>query len=186
MPIFALPPDLQTGTMRSPAPGYGDDSVAELYFEDFEPGRTFQGATRISVDRESIRSFAAAFDPQPFHLDDEAAKSTIFSGLAASGWHTSAITMRLLVDSELKVAGGLVGLGIEELKWPRPVRPGDELRVQAEVLNVRESKSRPQQGLVRVRNTTLNQRDEVVQVSVSTLIVPRRPAAAGASEAKTV
>jgi len=159
--------------------------VAAHYFEDFEPGRTFSGSTRISVDAEAIRTFAAAFDPQPFHLDAEAAKETIFAGLAASGWHTSAITMRLLVDSELEVAGGLVGLGIEELKWPRPVRPGDELRVQAEVLEVRESKSRPQQGLVRVRNTTLNQRDEVVQVSVSTLIVPRRPGAAGAGEAKT-
>jgi acyl dehydratase len=159
--------------------------VADHYFEDFEPGRKFIGSTRIGVDAESIRTFAAAFDPQPFHLDDDAAKGTIFSGLAASGWHTSAITMRLLVDSELKVAGGLVGLGIEELKWPRPVRPGDELRVQAEVLDVRESKSRPWQGLVRVRNTTLNQRDEVVQVSVSTMIVPRRPAAADATDAKT-
>jgi acyl dehydratase len=171
--------------MRTPAYGTGDDSVADHYFEDFEPGRKFIGSTRISVDADSIRTFAAAFDPQPFHLDDEAAKGTIFSGLAASGWHTSAITMRLLVDSELKVAGGLVGLGIEELKWPRPVRPGDELRVQAEVLDVRESKSRPQQGLVRVRNTTLNQRDEVVQVSVSTMIVPRRPGAAEVTDAKT-
>jgi acyl dehydratase len=159
--------------------------VAELFFEDFEPGQTFSGSTRVGVDADSIRTFAAAFDPQPFHLDDVAAKDTLFAGLAASGWHTSAMTMRLLVDSELKVAGGLVGLGIEELKWPRPVRPGDELRVQAEVLDVRESKSRPRQGLVRVRNTTLNQRDEVVQVSVSTMIVPRRPAAADATDAKT-
>jgi len=159
--------------------------VAELFFEDFEPGQTFSGSTRLSVDADSIRTFAAAFDPQPFHLDDVAAKDTLFAGLAASGWHTSAMTMRLLVDSELKVAGGLVGLGIAELKWPRPVRPGDELRVEAEVLEVRESRSRPQQGLVRVRNTTLNQRDEVVQVSVSTLIVPRRPGALGATEAKT-
>jgi acyl dehydratase len=162
---------------------YGDDSVVSYYFEDFEPGQTFSGSTRIGVDTESIRSFAAEFDPQPFHLDEDAAKDTIFSGLAASGWHTSAITMRLLVDSDLKVAGGLVGLGLEELKWPRPVRPGDELRVQAEILDVRGSRSRPQQGLVRVRNTTLNQRNEVVQVSVSTLIVPRRPNAAAAPEA---
>jgi acyl dehydratase len=159
--------------------------VAELFFEDFEPGQTFSGSTRVGVDADSIRTFAAAFDPQPFHLDDVAAKDTLFAGLAASGWHTSAMTMRLLVDSELKVAGGLVGLGIAELKWPRPVRPGDELRVEAEVLEVRESRSRPQQGLVRVRNTTLNQRDEVVQVSVSTLIVPRRPGASGTTEAET-
>jgi acyl dehydratase len=153
--------------------------LAENYFEDFEPGQVFAGVNRITLDTKSIKAFAAEFDPQPFHVDEEAAGRSIFAGLAASGWHTSAVTMRLLVDSDLRVAGGLVGLGVEELRWPRAVRPGDELRVEAEVLAVRESKSRPQQGLVRVRNTTLNQRDEVVQVSVNTLIVPRRPAAAG-------
>ncbi|MGH8168724.1 MAG: MaoC family dehydratase [Woeseiaceae bacterium] len=148
--------------------------MTELYFEDFEAGRTFSGPARIRVKREDIVRFATEFDPQPFHLDEEAAKDTIFAGLAASGWHTSAMTMRLLVDSELKVAGGLIGLGMEELRWPRPVRAGDELRIESEVLDTRESKSRPQQGLVRVRNTTFNQRDEVVQLSVSTMIVPRR------------
>jgi acyl dehydratase len=110
-------------------------------------------------------------------MDEEAAKETIFAGLAASGWHTSAITMRLLVDSELQIQGGLVGLGLQELRWPRPVRPGDELRVETEVLDIRASKSRPQQGLVRARNTTLNQNDEVVQISVNTMIVPRRAGA---------
>lgn len=153
----------------------GDIALDVHYFEDFEPGQVFAGTNRITLDAESIKTFAAEFDPQPFHLDDEAAKQTIFSGLAASGWHTGAVTMRLLVDSDLKIAGGLVGLGLEELRWPRPVRPGDELRVQAEVLEVRESKSRPQQGLIRVRSTTLNQCNEVVQISVSTMIVPRRP-----------
>ncbi|HWM27923.1 MAG TPA: MaoC family dehydratase [Woeseiaceae bacterium] len=148
--------------------------MTELYFEDFEAGLTFNGSARFRVQREDIVRFATEFDPQPFHLDEEAAKDTIFAGLAASGWHTSAMTMRLLVDSELKVAGGLIGLGMEELRWPRPVRAGDELRIESEVLDTRESKSRPQQGLVRVRNTTFNQRDEVVQLSVSTMIVPRR------------
>jgi len=148
------------------------------YFEDFEPGQTFRGSTRLRPDRQSIIDFAARYDPQPFHLDDEAAKGTIFAGLAASGWHTAAITMRLLVDSDLKIAGGLVGAGMEELRWPRPVRPGDELRVEAEVLSVRESKSRPHQGIVRVRSTTLNQNDEPVQVCVSAMIVPRRSASA--------
>lgn len=152
-----------------------DDVLVENYFEDFEACQVFAGASTITLDAESIKSFAAEFDPQPFHLDEEAAGRSIFSGLAASGWHTSAVTMRLLVDSDLRVAGGLVGLGVEELRWPRAVRPGDELRVEAEVLEVRESKSRPQQGLVRVRITTLNQRNEVVQVSVNTIIVPRRP-----------
>ena len=150
--------------------------MTELYFEDFEAGLTFNGSARFRVQREDIVRFATEFDPQPFHLDEEAAKDTIFAGLAASGWHTSAMTMRLLVDSELKVAGGLIGLGMEELRWPRPVRAGDELRIESEVLDTRESKSRPQQGLVRVRNTTFNQRDEVVQLSVSTMIVPRRAA----------
>jgi acyl dehydratase len=171
--------------MRAPVFACGGDGVVQYYFEDFEPGQVFTGSKRIRLDRKSITAFAAQFDPQPFHLDDDAAKSSIFSGLAASGWQTSAITMRLLVDSDLKVAGGLVGLGIDELKWPRPVRPGDELRVQAEVLTVRDSKSRPQHGLIRVRNTTLNQRDEVVQTSVSTMIVPRRPATETTSSFRT-
>jgi acyl dehydratase len=114
------------------------------------------------------------FDPQPFHLDEHAAKRSVFGGLAASGWHTTALTMRLLVDSDLRIAGGLIGLGFEELRWPRPVRPGDELRVESLVLEKRESKSRPQQGLLKMRNTTINQHDEPVQLSVGTLIVPRR------------
>lgn len=148
------------------------------YLEDFKPGQIIHGSTRLHVDQEAIKDFARAFDPQPFHLDDEAAKDSIFAGLAASGWHTSAMTMRLLVDSDLKVAGGLIGLGLEELRWPRPVRPGDELRVRVEILAVRESRSRPTQGLVRTKTTTLNQDDEVVQESVNTLIVPRRTSGA--------
>jgi acyl dehydratase len=157
--------------------------VPQQYFEDFEPGQIFRGSTRIRVDEQSITDFAAQYDPQPFHLDGEAAKETIFGGLAASGWHTAAVTMRLLVDSDLKIAGGLVGAGMEELRWPRPVRPGDELRVEAEVLSVRESKSRPHQGIIRVRSATLNQNDEVVQVTVSTMIVPRRVAGSATAPA---
>jgi acyl dehydratase len=149
--------------------------LADLYYEDFRPGQVFRGSPRIHVDEDAIKSFAEAFDPQPFHLDAAAAKHSIFGGLAASGWHTSALTMRLLVDSEFKVAGGLVGLGLKELRWPRPVRPGDDLHVQVEILAVRESKSRPEQGLVTIRTTTLNQQDEIVQETVNTLIVPRRP-----------
>ena len=149
--------------------------MPQHYFEDLEAGQVFRGEGRIVLDAQSIKDFAARYDPQPFHLDEEAAKDTIFAGLAASGWHTAAVTMRLLVGSSLKVAGGLVGAGMEELRWPTPVRPGDELRVEAEVLGKRESKSRPQQGIVRVRTTTLNQNDEVVQLSVNTMIVPRRP-----------
>ena len=114
------------------------------------------------------------FDPQPFHLDEEAAQHTIFKGLAASGWHTAALTMRLLVESEVKPAGGLVGAGFDEFRWPRPVRPGDELHIESEVLEVRPSKSRPTQGMIKVRITTLNQNDEPVQIQVVNIVVPLR------------
>ena len=147
--------------------------MAERYLEDFAAGQSF-GSGRLRVDKERIKSFAAEFDPQPFHLDEEAARGTIFQGLAASGWHTAALTMRLLVDSDFKPAGGIVGAGFDEFRWPRPVRPGDELRVEVEVLEVRPSKSKPDQGLIKVRTTTLNQHGEAVQVNVGNLIVPRR------------
>jgi acyl dehydratase len=156
-----------------------DDTSEEhmtRYLEDFEPGQRF-GSGRLSVQSERIKSFAAEFDPQPFHLDEATARQTFFKGLAASGWHTAALTMRLLVDSEFKPAGGVIGAGFEEMRWPRPVRAGDELRVESEVLEVRPSKSRPDQGLIKVRTTTLNQHDEPVQVFVANLIVLRRPAA---------
>jgi acyl dehydratase len=145
-----------------------------LYLEDLETGQVFRGSTHIRVTVEDIIRFAREYDPQPFHLDDKAAKESIFGGLAASGWHTAAMTMRMLVDGDCRIAGGLIGLGFEELRWPRPVRPGDELRVQSEILEKRESKSRQDQGLVKLRNSTFNQHDEPVQVSIGTLIVPRR------------
>jgi len=146
------------------------------YLDDFAVGQRFGGSTRLRVDAARIKSFAAEFDPQPFHLDEVAAGKSFFGGLAASGWHTAAMTMRLLVDSDLRPAGGIVGAGFEEFRWPLPVRPGDELRVESEILEVRPSKSRPTQGMLKVRTSTLNQRDEVVQASVVSLVVPRRPA----------
>src|SRR5215217_7844612 len=120
--------------------------MTERYLEDFEAGQTFRSG-RIPIDAERIKSFAAEFDPQPFHLEERAAADSIFRGLAASGWHTAAITMRLLVDSDLKPAGGIVGAGFDEFRWPRPVRPGEVLRVESEVLETRASKSRPEQGV---------------------------------------
>ncbi|HEX9536208.1 MAG TPA: MaoC family dehydratase [Stellaceae bacterium] len=141
--------------------------------EDFAVGQTF-GSRRVRVDKEQIKRFAAEFDPQPFHLDEDAARDTIFRGLAASGWHTAALTMRLLVESEFNPVGGIVGAGFDELRWPLPVRPGDELRVESEVLEVRPSKSHSNQGLIKVRTTTLNQNGEAVQAFVANLIVPRR------------
>jgi acyl dehydratase len=158
--------------------------MSEHYLEDFAVGQTF-GSGQQRVDEERIKAFAAEFDPQPFHLDQEAARHTIFGGLAASGWHTAAITMRLLVESELRPAGGIVGAGFEELRWPRPVRPGDVLRLESEVLEVRPSKSRPNQGLIKVRTTTFNQNGEPVQVFVGNLVVPARSKAAPVSEVAT-
>jgi acyl dehydratase len=147
--------------------------MTERYLEDFAVGQTF-GSGRLRVDRERIKTFAAEFDPQPFHLDEEAARASIFRGLAASGWHTAAMTMRLLVGGELRPAGGIVGAGFDDFQWPRPVRPGDELRVEAEILEVRPSTSRPTQGMIKVRTTTLNQNGDAVQISVGNLVVPRR------------
>src|SRR6201997_5124369 len=135
--------------------------MTKRYLEDFAVGQVFKSG-RKRVGKDEIFAFAREYDPQPYHLDEEAAKKSPFKGLAASGWHTAAITMRLLVDGEFKPAGGILGLGFDQLSWPRPVRPGDELRVTSEVLQLRPSKSRPDRGLIRVQNTTINQNDEPV------------------------
>src|SRR5262245_47933381 len=152
------------------------ENLTGRYLEDFAPGQIYGGTLRLRVEPERIESFAREFDPQPFHLDEQAARDSLFGGLAASGWHTAALTMRLLVESDLKPAGGILGAGFDEFRWPRPVRPGDELYIEAEVLEVRPSKSRPEQGVIKVRTTTRNQMGEAVQISVGNLIVPRRPA----------
>jgi acyl dehydratase len=128
----------------------------------------------VRISSEEIKAFANQFDPQPFHLDAEAARNTIFKDLAASGWHTAALTMRLLVEGELKLAGGVIGAGFDEFRWPRPVRSGDELYIQGEVLEVRPSKSRPNQGLIKVRITMLKQDDDAAQIQIGNLVVPRR------------
>ena len=131
-----------------------------LYLDDLSPGQVFRSEAVFAVDETAIKNFACQFDPQPFHLDDAAAKETVFGGLAASGWHTAAMTMHLLVTGGLPLAGGIIGAGMDELLWPKPVRPGDRLRVESEVVEVRPSKSRPSQGLVKMRTTTLNQNGE--------------------------
>jgi acyl dehydratase len=148
------------------------------FLEDFAAGQKF-GSGRLRVEAERVKRFAAEFDPQPFHMDEEAARRSLFGGLAASGWHTAAMTMRLLVESDLQPAGGIIGAGFDEFRWPRPVRPGDELHLEIEVLEVRPSKSRPEQGLVKLKTTTLNQNGEPVQVSVGNLVVPRRASSPG-------
>ncbi|HEV3260630.1 MAG TPA: MaoC family dehydratase, partial [Gemmataceae bacterium] len=143
-----------------------------LYLEDLHVGQRFGSGTH-PIDEEQIRAFAEQFDPQPFHLDAEAAKATLFGGLVASGWHTAAVTMRLLVAGGLPIAGGIVGASAE-IAWPRPVRPGAVLHVESEILELRPSRSRPDRGVVTVRSETRDQLGAVVQVLVATLVVPRR------------
>jgi acyl dehydratase len=143
------------------------------YLEDLSVGQQYAGGS-VVLDADAIRAFAGAFDPQPFHLNEAEAQASIFGRLVASGWHTMALTMRLLVEGELRPAWGLIGLGADELRWPRPVLPGDVLRVQWEVLEVRPSGSKPDRGTARLRVTTRNQRDEVVLTLITTILVPRR------------
>ena len=149
-----------------------DREKVALYLEDLQVGQRFVSGTH-RIDEEQIRAFAEQFDPQPFHLDPEAAKTTLFEGVVASGWHTAAVTMRLLVDCGLPIAGGIVGVGAE-IAWPRPVRPGAVLHVESEILELRPSRSRPDRGMATVRSVTRDQSGVVVQVLVAKLIVPRR------------
>jgi acyl dehydratase len=151
--------------------------MKQQYLEDYAVGQVYLSG-RKRVDKEEIIAFAKEFDPQFYHLDEVAALQSPFKGLAASGWHTAAITMRLLVDGEFRPAGGILGVGFDQMSWSLPVRPGDELRVTSEVLEVRPSKSKPDRGMIRVKNTTYNQSDEVVQMFTGNLLVPRRSPAA--------
>ena len=146
-----------------------------LTYDDLSVGQSFTTAT-LRVTAEDITAFARQFDPQPFHLDDAAARQTLFAGLAASGWHTAALAMRLIVQSGPPIAGGIIGNGIDELRWLRPVRPGDELHVECEVVEMRPSASRPTQGWVRMRNTVLAQDGAAVMSFIANLVVPRRNA----------
>ena len=145
-----------------------------IYLDDLAVGRKFvTGSTTLTL--EGCKAFAAEFDPQPFHLDEAAARRSVFGRLAASGWYTASLSMRLLVEGEMTIAGGLIGLG-GEITWPRPTYPGDTLRVETEVLAIRVSESKPDRGVVTVRNQTLNQNGEPVQITVVKMMVPRRPA----------
>jgi acyl dehydratase len=145
-----------------------------LYLEDLSVGQRFVTASH-AIDEEQIRAFAARFDPQPFHLDAEAAKASIFGRLVASGWHTAAITMRLLVEGGAPLAGGLVGLG-GELSWPNPTLPGDVLHVESEIVEIVPSRTKPDRGIVTFRNETRNQRGEIVQTFSPRIVVHRREA----------
>ena len=146
-----------------------------LYLEDVSVGQRFQSA-KYQITEEQIKNFAAQFDPQPFHLDEAAARASVFRGLAASGWHTASITMRLIVTGGVPFADGTVGLG-GEIEWPRPTRPGDVLHVESEIVEIIPSRSKPNQGIVRVRNTTLNQNGEAVQIFTAKILLFRRTVA---------
>lgn len=145
-----------------------------LYFEDLKVGRTFESGS-FRIEAEAIKSFATDFDPQPFHLDEECAAGGFFGGLVASGWHVAALTMRRLVIEGLPIAGGLVGAGAE-LKWVRPTRPGEVLRVVSEIVEVLASERRSSIGIVVIRSETRNRSDEPVQIMLTRLVVPRRDA----------
>jgi acyl dehydratase len=146
----------------------------DRYLEDFQVGEQFSSQT-ISVDADMIKGFAAQFDPQPQHLDDEQAAHSFFGGLVASGWHTAALTIKMIVESDLRIAGGLVGSALDEFQWYRPVRPGDALRVEFEVVEIRQSLGRRNQGTLRLKIATLNQKGSPVLTLIANLIVPRRP-----------
>src|SRR6267378_5723891 len=146
--------------------------MSERYFEDLKAGDRFE-SDRYKVTEEQIISFAREFDPQPFHLDSAVADRTMFKGLIASGWHTAAITMRLFVQT-LNFAEGAIGLGVDELRWPNAVRPGDALQVETEIVDLRVSRSKPSHGIVRLRNVTTNQRGEIVQTMFASALVLRR------------
>jgi acyl dehydratase len=147
--------------------------AAVLYLDDLYVGQRFTSGTCV-IDEARIKEFAAEFDPQPFHLDEAAAQASIFKGLAASGWHTAAVAMRLLVAGGLPFATGIIGLG-GEISWPRPTRPGDLLRVESEIIEITPSRSKPQQGVATVRSTMLNQNGEAVYLFTAKILVFRRP-----------
>ena len=150
-------------------------SAELLFLEDLQVGQSFDSdAYRMDADR--IRAFAAEFDPQPFHLDETTAERSIFRGLAASGWHTAAVAMRLLVTSGLPLANGIIGLG-GEIAWPNPTRPGDMVRVRSEVIEIVPSRSKPNQGIVTVRSTMTNQDGKPVYLFTSKILVFKRSTA---------
>ena len=145
----------------------------QLYLEDLTVGQRFTSGTYV-MDAARIKEFAAEFDPQPFHLDEDAAQASVFKGLAASGWHTAAVAMRLLVESGMRFANGLLGLG-GEIAWPKPTRPGDILQVETEIAEITPSRTKPHQGIVTIQSTMLNQNGEAVYTLRAKLLVLRRP-----------
>ena len=148
--------------------------MSGLYLEDVHVGQRFE-SDRYEITEDAIIDFAAQFDPQPFHLDHAAANASVFEGLAASGWHTAAIAMRLLMTGPVQFAGGAIGLGVDELRWPVAVRPGDNITLETEILELRPSKSKPTHGILRLRNIARNEHGDVVLSYTANALVQRRP-----------
>ncbi len=167
--IFSMPVEQQVIS------NHGSSPAPRLYLEDLQVGQCYSSGTYV-ITEDQIKRFAAEFDPQPFHLDNRAAGQTIFRGLAASGWHTAAIAMRLMTSGGMPLADGIIGLG-GELSWPKPTRPGDTLQVRSEILEITPSRSKPNQAIVNVRNTMVNQNNEPVYVFQAKIIVFKRPTA---------
>ena len=161
--------------------GFTFTAMKEHYFDDLKAGDRFKSES-LNVTEKQLIEFAHKFDPQMFHLSRKSAERSIFKGLIASGWHTAAITMRLFVQT-LNFAEGAIGLGVDELRWPRVVRPGDVLTVETEIVDLRPSRSRPNHGIIRLRNVTTNQRGEIVQTMLASAMVPRRAGKQRASRA---
>ena len=149
------------------------ETTEKLYLDDLRVGQRFASGTYV-MEAARIKEFAAEFDPQPFHIEESAAEASVFKGLAASGWHTAAVAMRLLVTGGLPFANGLVGLG-GEVAWPQPTRPGDILHVESEIVEITPSRSKPHQGIVTVRGTMFNQHREAVYLLTAKLLVLKRP-----------
>ena len=146
-----------------------------IYFDDLKIGDRFESEA-YQITEEAIFAFAREFDVQPFHLDHTAANESVFEGLAASGWHTAAIAMRLFTTGPIRFVGGAIGLGVDELRWPIAVRPDDRLRLTTEILEMRPSKSKPTQGIIRIRNVMTNQNGEVVLSYMANALIRRRSA----------
>jgi acyl dehydratase len=153
--------------------GFANFGMKEHYFEDLKVDDRFKSEP-LEVTEKQLIEFAHKFDPQMFHLDRKSAERTIFKGLIASGWHTAAMTMRLFVRT-MNFAEGAIGLGVDELRWPNAVRPGDVLTVETEIVDLRPSRSKPNYGIIRLRNVTTNHRGEIVQTMVASAMVPRCP-----------
>jgi acyl dehydratase/ribonuclease HI len=166
-PAYASKPAVAAEPVKPSPPAKG------LYLDDLHVGQTFSSGL-YHMDEDRMKEFAAEFDPQPFHMDEDAGERSVFGGLAASGWHTAAATMRLMVNGGLPFAGGMVGLGAE-ITWPRPTHPGDVLRVNSEILEIKHSRSKPNQGIVNVRCVTVNQDGDEMQIMTTKILLFKRP-----------